>query len=157
MFLPRITHVAAWTIPAGGLWMITEQVAASQNYTSIAIPHEIATAATRYQLFRELEAEHLAVMARQNLLVDWTPEVRATVLAAREYVKDAREARVRFREHVRAFVLGYRSVREPLPQVLRHTRSMLQGLERIGAIRDDQGWLEAEVLEWAIEEFENVS
>jgi hypothetical protein len=34
---------------------------------------------------------------------------------------------------------------------------MLQGLERIGAIREDDGWLEAEVLEWAIEEFENVS
>jgi hypothetical protein len=96
-------------------------------------------------------------MARLNLLVDWTPDVRATVLAAREHIKDAREARLHFREHVRTFVLGCRSAREPLPQVLRHTRSMLQGLERIGAIREDDGWFEAEVLEWAIEEFENVS
>jgi hypothetical protein len=139
--------------------MISHQVAAAPSYnpTANAIPHEIATAATRYQLFRELEAEHLAVMARQNLLVDWTQEVRATVLAAREYVKDAREARVQFRDLVRSFVVAFRSAGEPLPQVLRHTRSMLHGLERMGAIRDEQGWFEAEVLEWAIEEFENVS
>jgi hypothetical protein len=137
--------------------MISQQVAATSSYSKPAIPYEIATAATRYQVFRELEAEQLALMARQNLLVEWTPEVRATVLAAREHIKDAREARSRFREHVRAFVLGWRSAQEPLPQVLRHTRSMLQGLERIGAIREDDGWLEAEVLEWAIEEFENVS
>jgi len=137
--------------------MISQQVAATSMYTKPAIPYEIATAATRYQVFRELEAEQLALMARQNLLVEWTPEVRATVLAAREHIKDAREARSRFREHVRAFVLGWRSAHETLPQVLRHTRSMLQGLERIGAIREDDGWLEAEVLEWAIEEFENVS
>jgi hypothetical protein len=138
--------------------MISQQVAAVSSYSATtAIPHEIATAATRYQVFRELEAEQLAVMARQNLLVEWTPEVRSTVLAAREHIKDAREARSRFREHVRAFVLQCRSAHEPLPQVLRHTRSMLQGLERAGAIREDDGWLEAEVLEWAIEEFENVS
>ena len=137
--------------------MISQRVAVTSSYSKPAIPYEIATAATRYQVFRELEAEQLALMARQNLLVEWTPEVRATVLAAREHIKDAREARSRFREHVRAFVLGWRSAQEPLPQVLRHTRSMLQGLERIGAIREDDGWLEAEVLEWAIEEFENVS
>jgi len=139
--------------------MISQPVAAAQSFnpTTNAIPHEIATAATRYQLFRELEAEHLAVMARQNLLADWTPEIRATVLAAREYVKDAREARVRFRDLVRSFVLAFRSAGEPLPHVLRQTRSMLHGLERIGAIRDEQGWFEAEILEWAIEEFENVS
>ena len=137
--------------------MISQQVAATPVYTQTAISYEISTAATRYQVFRELEAEQLAVMARQNLLVEWTPEVRATVLAAREHIKDAREARSRFREHVRAFVLECRSAHEPLPQMLRHARSMLQGLERIGAIREDDGWLEAEVLEWAIEEFENVS
>src|SRR4051794_13220046 len=124
--------------------MISQQQAAAQSYSPIAtaIPHEIATAATRYQLFRELEAEHLAIMAQQNLLVDWTPEVRATVLAAREYVNDAREARVRFRALVRDFVLALRSSGKLLPQVLRQTRSMLQGLERIGALRDDQGWFE---------------
>src|SRR3954465_12626636 len=107
--------------------MISQQVAATPSFSQQAISYEIATAATRYQVFRELEAEHLAVMAKQNLLVEWTPEVRSTVLAAREHIKDAREARGRFREYVRAFVLERRSARELLPQVLRHTRSMLEG------------------------------
>src|SRR5215212_9265859 len=100
--------------------MISRQQVAEQSYTLPTVPHEIATAATRYQLFRELEAENLAVMARQNLLADWTPEVRAAVLVAREYVKDAREARVLFREHVRTFVTARRLAGEPLPQMLRH-------------------------------------
>jgi hypothetical protein len=54
-------------------------------------------------------------------------------------------------------VLAGRAAGEALPQVLRHTRFMLQGLERVGAIRDDNGWFEAEVLEWAIEEYEVLS
>lgn len=138
--------------------MISQQQATARAFSlPTPVPHEFATAATRYQLFRELEAEQLAIMARENLLAEWTAETRATVLAAREYVKDAREARTRFREQVRNFVLTFRSEREPLPQVLRHTRSMLQNLERMGAIREDEGWFEAEVLEWAIEEYENFS
>ena len=136
--------------------MISQQWAAAPTSSTPSVPHEVATAATRYQLFRELEAEQLAIMAGQNLLAEWTPEVRAKVLAAREYVKDARAARTLFREHVRTFVLARRSANEPLPQVLRHTRSLLQGLERTGAIRDDNGWLEAEVLEWAIQDYEIV-
>ena len=43
------------------------------------------------------------------------------------------------------------------PRVLRHTRTMLQLLENAGALKEDGGWLEAEVLEWAIEEYENVA
>jgi hypothetical protein len=137
--------------------MMTRQQATAQSYTPTAVSHDVATAATRYQLFRELESEHLAIMARENLLADWTPEVRATVLAARQYVQDARAARTRFRDCVRDFVLAGRAAGEALPQVLRHTRFMLQGLERVGAIRDDNGWFEAEVLEWAIEEYEVLS
>ena len=34
---------------------------------------------------------------------------------------------------------------------------MLQLLETQGALRGDGGWLEAEVLEWAIEEYENAA
>jgi hypothetical protein len=41
--------------------------------------------------------------------------------------------------------------------VLRHTRQMVQLLETSGALRNDGGWLEAEVLEWAIEEFEIIA
>jgi hypothetical protein len=137
--------------------MITQQVAGGHSYTPATVSHEIATAATRYQLYRELEAEKLAVMSRQNLETDWTPEVRAAVLDAREYVRDAREARIQFRGHIRTFVDALREAREALPQALRRTRSMLHDLERIGAIRGDDGWFEAEVLEWAIEEFERLS
>jgi len=54
-------------------------------------------------------------------------------------------------------VLTLRAASEPLPAVLRQTRALLQRLETSGALRSDGGWLEAEVLEWAIEEFETIS
>ncbi len=76
---------------------------------------------------------------------------------ARARIHEAREARGLFRGQVRTFVLTLRSAGEPLPAVLRHTRSMIQLLERVNAITPDDGWLEAEVLEWAIEEFEDRS
>jgi hypothetical protein len=117
----------------------------------------VAAAATRYQRFREIEQHHLERMARHNLLVDWTTEVRAIVLDARERIREARAAREDFRRQVREFVLALRAAREPLPVVLRHTRAMLQLLETSGALRNDDGWLEAEVIEWAIEEFEPYS
>ncbi len=137
--------------------MISQQQATAHSYTAATVSHAFATAATRYQLFRELEAEQLAVMARENLLEEWSAQTRATVLAAREYVKDAREARTRFRQEVREVVLAFRERRQALPQVLRNTREMLQSLERTGSIRSDEGWFEAEVLEWAIEEYESLS
>lgn len=121
------------------------------------VPPMVAGAAARYQRFKEIEQLHLERMARHNLLVAWTPEVRAIVLDARERIREARAAREEFRRQVRGFVIGLRSAGEPLPVVLRHTRAMLQLLESAGALRNDGGWLEAEVLEWAIEEFENVS
>jgi hypothetical protein len=89
--------------------MISQQVAATPMYTQTAIPYEIATAATRYQVYRELEAEQLAVMARQNLLVDWT------LKSVRPFSRPASTSRMRvkarFREHIRAFVLECRSAR----------------------------------------------
>jgi hypothetical protein len=117
----------------------------------------VAAAATRYQRFREIEQFHLERMARHNLLADWTPEVRAIVLDARERIREARAARDDFRRQVREFGVARRLAGEPLPAVLRHTRGMLQLLETSGALRNDGGWLEAEVLEWAIEEFETFS
>jgi hypothetical protein len=117
----------------------------------------VAAAATRYQRFREIEQDHLERMAHFNLLADWTTEVRAVVLDARERIREARVAREDFRRQVRVFVLALRSASEPLPVVLRQTRAMLQLLETSGALRNDGGWLEAEVLEWAIEEFESIS
>jgi hypothetical protein len=121
------------------------------------VPPIMAAAATRYQRFKEIEQHHLERMARHNLLGDWSAEVRAIVLDARERIREARVAREDFRRQIRDFVLTLRSASEPLPAVLRHTRGLLQLLETSGALRNDGGWLEAEVLEWAIEEFETIS
>jgi hypothetical protein len=115
----------------------------------------LADAAGEYQRHREIEARQLALMAQHNLLEEWTPEVQATVLTAREHIRAARTARAIFRAHIRQFVRSLRSINEPLSVVLHKTRSMLLLLERCGAIRHDGGWLEAEVLEWAIGEYEN--
>src|SRR6476620_11098250 len=123
------------------------------DYSFIAA--ELAAAATRYQAFREVEAEHLARMSKFDLSREWTAEVRQIVFNAGDHVRHARDARMRFRAHIRDFVIGLRMSREPLSAVLRQTRSMLQSLETSGALRGDGGWLEAEVLEWAIEEYEN--
>jgi hypothetical protein len=117
----------------------------------------VAAAAARYQELRSVEKEHLALMARHNLLLEWTPEVLATVTRARQGVQEARAAREAFRVHVRDFVLRLRRSRECLPAVLRQTRVFVQSLERDGVLADDGGWLEAEVLEWAIEEFESAA
>lgn len=127
--------------------------AADSDYS--LIPREIAMAATRYQQMKEVESVHLAEMSRHNLLVEWTDDVRTVVLEARQQIRETCEARTRFREHIREFVHALRDAREPLSAVLRHTRVMVHLLERAGAIRGDDGWLEAEVLEWAIEEYEN--
>ena len=137
--------------------MISERQAAAQSYSNHVVSHAFATAATRYQLYRELESEQLAIMARENLLSDWSAETRATVLTAREFVRDTREARTMLRDQVRAFVLGFRDSRVPLKSVLQQTRDVIQSLERAGAIKDDNGWFEAEILEWAIEEYERIS
>ena len=121
------------------------------------LPPSLASAATRYQRERETEGKHLALMARHNLLDNWTPDVQATVLAAREHVRAARVAREAFRAHVREFVLGLRTERQTLPSVLRQTRALVLGLQASGAIHDDGGWLEAEILEWAIEDYEEAA
>jgi hypothetical protein len=72
----------------------------------------VAAAATRYQRFREIEQHHLERMARYNLLADWTTEIRAVVLDARERIREARAAREDFRRLVREFVLAQRSASE---------------------------------------------
>jgi len=134
--------------------MVLQQRATADAWYNV-IPPVLGDAARHYQRYREVEKEHLAQMARHNLLDDWSPEVRATVLEARERIHEAREAREQFRRQVRDFVLALHTAREPLPAVLRHTRSLLQLLERGGSIAAGDGWLEAEVLEWAIQEYES--
>jgi hypothetical protein len=58
---------------------------------------------------------------------------------------------------VREFVVALRAAHEPLSSVLRQTRTMVQLLESAGAIQSDDGWLEADVLEWAIEDYESAA
>src|SRR5215217_4133799 len=65
----------------------------------------VAPAATRYQRLKEIERLHLALMARHDLVREWSPEVREVVLDAREHICEARAARDEFRRQVREFVL----------------------------------------------------
>lgn len=120
------------------------------------ISPEVARAATRYQVYREVEAAHLSIMAQHNLLLDWTPEVRQMVFTAGEHIRHARDARSRFREQVRQFVLARRSSAS-LSEILAETRSLIKRLERSGALRGDGGELEAEVIGWAIDELDSMS
>ncbi len=136
--------------------MVLQQRATADAWYSI-VPPVISDAARHYQRYRDVEKAHLAAMARHNLFEEWSPEVRATVLEARERIHEARAAREQFRRQVRDFVVTLRAAREPLPAVLRYTRSMLQLLENGGVIVAGDGWLEAEVLEWAIEEYESAA
>ena len=122
---------------------------------SPGISLEIQSAATKYQHACALEKEHLAAMARLNLLADWTEEVHLSVLEARRCIRDAQLARATFRGIVRGYIAQLRGTREPLSAVLRRVRSIVQQLEFARAITADDGWLEADVVEWAIEDYEN--
>jgi len=122
---------------------------------SPGISPEIQYAATTYQRACALEKEQLALMARHNLLADWTDEVRRSVLEARQCIRDAQTARATFRRVVRGYVTQLRGTREPLSAVLRRVRAVVQQLEFTGAIAADDGWLEADVVEWTIEDYEN--
>jgi hypothetical protein len=122
-----------------------------------ALPPGVADAASRYQQLREIEKGHLELMARHNLLADWTPEIRDTILEARKHIHETNAAREQFRTLVREVVKTLRAERMSLSGVLRHARALLQMLETSGAIRGDDGWLEADVLEWAIEDYESVA
>ena len=135
-----------------------QQQAASRSINDYSfVPSAIASAATRYQAFREIEAEHLAQMAKYNLALEWTPEIRQVVFNAGDHIRHARDARLAFRHQLRECVLSWQRARESLSGVLQRTRTMLRLLETQGALRGDGGWLEAEVLEWAIEEYENAA
>jgi hypothetical protein len=123
----------------------------SPTYEPVA--PDLARAASRYQHQREREAEHLTRMANLDLANPWSGEMREFVLATRTEVNDARETRARFRAHVREFVMAARAEGIELSAVLKRVRLLLQRLESSGAISDDGGWFEAEVLEWSVEEF----
>src|SRR5262245_15487766 len=131
------------------------QLATARVSQPSPITPDIAAAATRYQAYREIEAAHLARMAKFDLSREWTPEMRQIVFNAGDQVRNARQARRRFRGHVRELVVARRLGGDPLSAVLQRTRAWLQRLEEAGALRGDGGWLEVEVLEWVIEDYEN--
>ncbi len=134
-----------------------QQRAGSSASSPPALPPGVAAAAGEYQRLREIEKGHLALMSRYNLLADWTPEIRDTVVEARKHIQQANMAREKFRALVRDIVTTLRAERMSLSGVLRHARSLLQMLEASGAIQNDGGWLEADVLEWAIEDYESIA
>jgi hypothetical protein len=136
--------------------MVPQERATASATDFRIVPLELANAATRYQRLRGVEAEHLALMARHNLLEAWTPAARDTVLAARERVRETREAREEFRAQIRAFVVALRTNREELPAVLRYTGVMLRLLGASGGASRNGDWFEAEVLDWATAEFETL-
>src|ERR1051326_4458562 len=84
-------------IPAGGSTMGLQQRAGSPATAFSALPPGVADAASVYQRLREIEKSHLALMARHNLLAEWTPEIRETVLAARKHIHETSAAREKFR------------------------------------------------------------
>src|SRR5437588_130296 len=75
---------------------------------STVIPADLASAAGRYQQLKETEKEHLALMARHDLQVEWSADVRETVLEARVHVRAARAAGAELRVQVRTFVCAHR-------------------------------------------------
>src|SRR5262249_37249520 len=103
--------------------MVSQQQLAARTDGHSYVPMDFANAATRYQAFREVEAEHLALMARHNLSEDWTSDVRDVVLAARHHVREAAHARQRFRALVREIAVTARRSCETLPALLRRMRS----------------------------------
>ena len=134
-----------------------QQAVAADNTVLLGVPADFAACATLYRRLRRAEAQHLAEMSQHNLLNAWSPEVRETVLNTRACIEEARSARTEFRAHIRRFVHAQRAMRHPLLTVLRQLRSMIETLVRTGALEDDNGWFEAEVLEWAIEDFDGAS
>lgn len=131
-----------------------QQIAAGDSPGALGVPSDFAACASLYRRLRRVEAQHLELMARHNLLDEWSAQVRETVLNARACVEEARSARMEFRAHIRRYVHAARMRREPLLNVLRQLRSMLHALVHAGALDDDNGWFETEVLEWAIEDYD---
>src|SRR4051812_47591472 len=78
---------AAHSLQGGGSTMVLPQRVPDADFS--VVPPVISIAAERYQRFKQIEKDHLALMAQHNLLDEWSDEVRATVLDARERIKEA--------------------------------------------------------------------
>src|SRR5262245_32660798 len=100
MSLSRANLQTRWIRPRGTP-MGLPQRAGSPAPSFPALPPGVAHAAGEYQRLREIEKGHLALMARHNLLADWTPEIRETVIEARKHIQEANVARDKLRALVR--------------------------------------------------------
>jgi hypothetical protein len=133
--------------------VLPQRVTAEETFH--LVPPILAAAASAYQHARVVEHDQLAVMGRCDLSEPWSDEVQATVLLARRRIHETQAARAHFRDQVRAFVVTLRVAGEAASATLRHTRSMIQLLQSSGALATDGGRVEAEILAWAIEDYES--
>ena len=116
------------------------------------VPPVLAAAAAAYQLARVAENAQLALMGQQDLDDEWSDDVRAVVLRARERIEETQQSRAELRRRVREFVTGLREGGDSPSSVIDHSRSMIRLLESTGVITSDDGRLEAEVVAWAAED-----
>jgi hypothetical protein len=133
--------------------VLPQRVTADETFE--LVPPMLAAAATAHQRARAAEVSQLALMGREDLREPWSDAVRSTVLLARQRIHEAESARARFRDQIREFVVTLRDAGEPASSALRYARSMIRILESTGAIEDDGGRTESEVLAWAIEDYES--
>jgi|SRR3954462_9438674 hypothetical protein len=129
--------------------VLPQRVTAEDSFQ--LVPPRLAAAAAAYQRAHAAERAQLALMAQQNLDEEWSEDVRATVLLARQRILEAQQAGAELRKLVRDFVTTLRGAGESASAVMRHARSMIRLLESSGAGEPDDGRLAAELLVWASE------
>lgn len=111
--------------------VLVQRVTAEENFQPI--PAALASAASAYRHACRAEAEQLKRMGQLNLAVEWTDEMRSTVLATRECVRNAEAARAALREEIQSVVRALRERGESPDAVARHAESMIQLLESAGS------------------------
>ena len=132
--------------------VLPHRVTAEESFE--LVPAVLSAAAAGYRRARVAESAQLALMGAHSLDEDWSEDVRATVLLARQRILETQHARAQLREQVRTFVVTLRDAGEPASALVRHTRSMIRLLESSGAVEPDDGRLGAELLVWATEAYE---
>jgi hypothetical protein len=133
--------------------VLPQRVTAEESFPFV--PPVLATAAAEYQRACAAESAQLALMAQHNLDEEWSDAVRSTVLTARERIYEVQQARARFREQLREFVLALRVAGESAAAAIGHTRSMIRVLESSGAVTADDARFETDVLAWAAQDYES--
>lgn len=130
--------------------VLPQRITAEESFPFV--PPALAAAAAAYQRARATESAQLALMAEQNLDDDWSDDVRATVLLARQRINEAQQSRAELRERVREFVVARRDAGDSPSSAIDHTGSMIRLLESTGVITPDDGRLKVEVLAWVAED-----